>query len=186
MEFLYLDLGIHEDLYKIFQYSCEEVCSTKEQLNKVMQLWTTFLESMLGVSSRTHGKGVIEVGKTSRGLANSSSLLSRGENRGSPENISTSSLKQLKSDMNKYENQSTVSTNGDVSIKERSCMELDHACKDISSSNAHYPEEPKGRPTFVFPGRKIYKDKCAIGTRSINWVTLFLVPECLKNSHVID
>ncbi|KAE9466512.1 hypothetical protein C3L33_01562, partial [Rhododendron williamsianum] len=34
--------------------SCEEVCTTKEQLNKVMRLWTSFLEPMLGVPSRHH------------------------------------------------------------------------------------------------------------------------------------
>ncbi|KAK4798031.1 hypothetical protein SAY86_030357 [Trapa natans] len=147
LEFPYIDLEIHEDLYKVFLYSCEEICSTKEQLNKVMRLWTTFLEPMLGVSSRTHGKGVIEVGKTSRGMANSSTLLSRGESRSSPEaNIPTSSLKQLKSDVNKYDNRSTLSTNGDASVKERSSMELDRACKDVSNSNSHFQEkELKGR-----------------------------------------
>ncbi|KAH7832821.1 hypothetical protein Vadar_000280 [Vaccinium darrowii] len=50
-EFDYPDNDTHEDLYKLIKYSCEEVCSTKEQLNKVMRLWTTFLEPMLGIPS---------------------------------------------------------------------------------------------------------------------------------------
>ncbi|KAH7846362.1 hypothetical protein Vadar_013012 [Vaccinium darrowii] len=50
-EFDYSDTVIHEDLRKLIKYSCEEVCTTKEQLNKVMRLWTTFLEPMLGISS---------------------------------------------------------------------------------------------------------------------------------------
>ncbi|CAN1322237.1 Paired amphipathic helix protein Sin3-like 2, partial [Linum perenne] len=50
LEFEYSDVNIHEDLRKIVQYSCEEVCSTKEQLNRVMRLWTTFVELMLGIS----------------------------------------------------------------------------------------------------------------------------------------
>ncbi|KAK4783135.1 hypothetical protein SAY86_007509 [Trapa natans] len=147
LELSYIDLNIHEDLRKIFLYSCEEVCSTKEQFNKVMLLWTNFLEPMLGVSSQTHGKRVDEVGKTSRGMVNSSTLLGRDESRGSPEaNISISSLKQLKSDVNKHDNRSIVSTNGDTSVKERNYMELEHACKDISTPNSHIPEkELKGR-----------------------------------------
>ncbi|KAL3526003.1 hypothetical protein ACH5RR_014375 [Cinchona calisaya] len=55
LEFEYADTEIHEDLYKLIKYSCEEVCSTKEQANKVMRLWTIFLEAMLGVSSRPRG-----------------------------------------------------------------------------------------------------------------------------------
>ena len=52
LEYEYLDVDIHEDLYKLIEYSCEEMCSTKEQLNKVMRFWTTFLEPMLGVPPR--------------------------------------------------------------------------------------------------------------------------------------
>ncbi|GAB4831786.1 hypothetical protein Ancab_005798 [Ancistrocladus abbreviatus] len=55
LEVEYLDIDIHEDLYKLIKYSCEEVCTTKEQLSKVMRLWTTFLEPMLGVPSQLHG-----------------------------------------------------------------------------------------------------------------------------------
>ncbi|KAL3526467.1 hypothetical protein ACH5RR_011123 [Cinchona calisaya] len=60
LEFEYADSEIHEDLYKLLKYSCEEVCSTKEQLNKVMKLWTTFLEAILGVPSRPRGTEVTE------------------------------------------------------------------------------------------------------------------------------
>ncbi|KAK2998671.1 hypothetical protein RJ639_022795, partial [Escallonia herrerae] len=54
LEFEYSDIDVHEDLYKLIKYSCEEVCTTKEQFNKVIRLWTTFLEPMLGVPSRPH------------------------------------------------------------------------------------------------------------------------------------
>ncbi|XP_047314701.1 paired amphipathic helix protein Sin3-like 2 isoform X2 [Impatiens glandulifera] len=54
LEYEYADADIHEDLYKLVNFSCEEVCSTKEQLSKVMKLWTTFLETMLGVKSRSN------------------------------------------------------------------------------------------------------------------------------------
>ncbi|CAL1357250.1 unnamed protein product [Linum trigynum] len=54
LEFEYPDLDVHEDLYQLIKYSCGEVCTT-EQLDKVMKIWTTFLEPMLGVPSRPQG-----------------------------------------------------------------------------------------------------------------------------------
>ncbi|KAI9111373.1 hypothetical protein K1719_017063 [Acacia pycnantha] len=54
LEYEYSDPAIHEDLHQLIKYSCGEVCTT-EQLDKVMKIWTTFLEPMLGVSSRPQG-----------------------------------------------------------------------------------------------------------------------------------
>ncbi|KAG8046134.1 hypothetical protein GUJ93_ZPchr0008g12101 [Zizania palustris] len=54
MSFVYVDANIHEDLYKIIKYSCGEVCGSSDQLDKVMRIWTTFLEPILGVQPRTH------------------------------------------------------------------------------------------------------------------------------------
>ena len=51
MEFEYPDTEIHEDLYQLMKYSCGEVC-TAEQLDKVMKIWITFLEPMLGLPAR--------------------------------------------------------------------------------------------------------------------------------------
>ncbi|XAR71204.1 hypothetical protein NMG60_11028366 [Bertholletia excelsa] len=65
LEFEYSDADIHGDIYKLIKYSCEEVCTTKEQLNKVMRLWTTFLEPMLGVPSCPRGsEGTEDLGKS--------------------------------------------------------------------------------------------------------------------------
>ncbi|KAI3726063.1 hypothetical protein L1987_65860 [Smallanthus sonchifolius] len=58
LEFEYADSDIHEDAFKLIKYSCEEICTSKEQLNKVLNLWSTFLEPMLGVPSQpsnSHG-----------------------------------------------------------------------------------------------------------------------------------
>ncbi|CAM8986310.1 unnamed protein product [Rhodiola kirilowii] len=52
LEFEYPDPDIHGNLYELVHYSCKEICSTKEQLNKVMRLWATFLEPMLGIPAR--------------------------------------------------------------------------------------------------------------------------------------
>ncbi|KAL2904207.1 Paired amphipathic helix protein Sin3-like 3 [Bienertia sinuspersici] len=54
MEFEYPDTELHEDLYQLMKYSCSEVCTT-EQLDKVMKIWTSFLEPILGVPARAHG-----------------------------------------------------------------------------------------------------------------------------------
>ncbi|KAK3163676.1 hypothetical protein QOZ80_1AG0006720 [Eleusine coracana subsp. coracana] len=55
MSFEYVDTEIHEDLHKIVKYSCGEVCNSSDQLDKVMRIWTTFIEPILGVQPRTHG-----------------------------------------------------------------------------------------------------------------------------------
>ncbi|XP_022845041.1 paired amphipathic helix protein Sin3-like 2 isoform X1 [Olea europaea var. sylvestris] len=60
LEFEYADADIHEDLYEIIKYSSEEICSTKEQLNKVLRFYTTFLEPMLGVHSLRRSSDVNE------------------------------------------------------------------------------------------------------------------------------
>ncbi|OEL14399.1 Paired amphipathic helix protein Sin3-like 3, partial [Dichanthelium oligosanthes] len=55
MSFEYVDSDIHEDLYQIIKYSCGEVCSSSDQVDKVMRIWTTFLEPILGIQHRDHG-----------------------------------------------------------------------------------------------------------------------------------
>lgn len=52
IEFEYGDFDIHEDLYQIMKYSCGEVFSSEDQADKIIRVWTTFLESMLGIPSR--------------------------------------------------------------------------------------------------------------------------------------
>ncbi|XP_047309262.1 paired amphipathic helix protein Sin3-like 4 isoform X2 [Impatiens glandulifera] len=51
MEFEYSDPTIHEELYNLIKYSCGEVCSN-DQIDKIMKIWTTFLEQLFGVPSR--------------------------------------------------------------------------------------------------------------------------------------
>lgn len=50
--FKYTDHSIHEDSYKLIKYSCDEIWTSKEQSNKSMRLWCTFLEPILSVPSR--------------------------------------------------------------------------------------------------------------------------------------
>ncbi|KAL6351347.1 hypothetical protein AAG906_035139 [Vitis piasezkii] len=63
LEFEYPDSDIHEDLYQLIKYSCGEVCTT-EQLDKVMKIWTTFLEPMLGTKSHAAKNGAASIGES--------------------------------------------------------------------------------------------------------------------------
>lgn len=36
-------------MFKLVQFSCEEIWSNKEKMGKVLRLWNSFLELMLGV-----------------------------------------------------------------------------------------------------------------------------------------
>lgn len=53
MEFEYRDVDIHEDLYQMIKYSSREVCTSSDQFDKVMKLWSNFLEPLLGVPNRS-------------------------------------------------------------------------------------------------------------------------------------
>ncbi|KAJ6423884.1 hypothetical protein OIU84_024789 [Salix udensis] len=107
LKYNYPDKTIHEDLYKLVQYSCKEVCSTKEQLNKVIRLWTNFMEPMLGIVSHPDGSESCEgEEKPKLPLMNCSSS-SIAEKDGNPNAVPViSTFKQAKSPSNGDENMS--------------------------------------------------------------------------------
>lgn len=83
IEFEYSYPDIHEDLYQIIKYSCGEVCTTTEQLDKVMRVWTTFLEPIFGVPPRSQGgDDNEEVVKAKTHVRNG--VFTLGEGNGSP------------------------------------------------------------------------------------------------------
>eukprot|EP01018_Ginkgo_biloba_P004031 Gb_11760 [translate_table: standard] len=49
LKYEYPDPAINEDLSQIIRYSSNEVCTTVEQYDKVMRIWTIFSELMFGV-----------------------------------------------------------------------------------------------------------------------------------------
>lgn len=83
LEFEYSDPEIHQDLYQLIKYSCGEICTT-EQLDKVMKIWTTFLEFMLGVPSRPHGPEDTEDVVKDKNNSTRSDTASAAEGDGSP------------------------------------------------------------------------------------------------------
>ncbi|XP_068642202.1 paired amphipathic helix protein Sin3-like 4 isoform X2 [Aristolochia californica] len=84
LEFQYSDMDLHEDLYQVIKYSCSEVCSTTDQLDKVMRIWTTFLEPLFGILSRPHGAEDTEDAVKAKNLVAKNSGASIVESDGSP------------------------------------------------------------------------------------------------------
>ena len=65
-EFEYCDLDVHEDLYKLIRYYIPHN-STSEQFDRIMKIWTTFVEPMFNVPPRPQlVNGEHEVVKTSK------------------------------------------------------------------------------------------------------------------------
>ncbi|XP_010692047.2 paired amphipathic helix protein Sin3-like 2 isoform X2 [Beta vulgaris subsp. vulgaris] len=134
-DFEYSDSDIHEDLYKIIKFSCEEVLTTKEQLNKVMRLWTTFLEPVLGVAFRAHVAEGAEDVKSRQRLRNGAV----SETVGSPaKDAATANSWQPKvnGEENSLADASKCSMpNGDATARELSFCESDGTDKEGLSFN---------------------------------------------------
>lgn len=145
LEYEYSDISIHEDLYKLVQYSCEEICSTKEQLNKVMKLYSTFLEPILGIPSHVHCSKDTEDVKEPRNRATNCDASSIGESDGSPGGDATIvNFEQPKSVNSEDGNNLTelLSTRGtglatgDTSTKEDSSRDMGFASRNEPISDA--------------------------------------------------
>ncbi|GJR38527.1 paired amphipathic helix protein Sin3-like protein 2 isoform X3 [Tanacetum coccineum] len=94
LEYDLTDKDIHVDLFKIIKYLCEEVCSTKEQVNQVLKLWTTFLEPMLYVPSRPENSDNVEdVEISTRGATkNKGKQACNGDDSVSPKRLDSSKV----------------------------------------------------------------------------------------------
>lgn len=148
LEYEYPDSDIHEDLYQLIKYSCGEVCTT-EQLDKVMKIWTTFIEPMLGVPSRPQGAEDTEDVVKAKNNSIRTGTASVVESDGSPCGGATiMNPKQLNSSRNGDENipleQSNSckawQINGDSGVKEDNCLDADHTTRKtetLGSSTQH-------------------------------------------------
>lgn len=67
LEFNYCDTQIHEDLYLLIKYYCEETCTT-EQSDRVMKLWITFLEPMFGIPLRSQAEDLSNLKNSNQDL----------------------------------------------------------------------------------------------------------------------
>ncbi|KAG6520399.1 hypothetical protein ZIOFF_017449 [Zingiber officinale] len=125
MEFKYADVDVHEDLYRIIKYSSGEVCTSSDQLDKVMKLWSTFLESLLGVPNRNQGVGDgQDINLKSRVVKTSVADLAES-------NGNAGAIKQIKTDNNILHEQAgcgrTGLLNEDVIVTETCSHNVDRA-----------------------------------------------------------
>ncbi|CAA6665487.1 unnamed protein product [Spirodela intermedia] len=127
MEFEFSDPDIHGDLYQIIKYSCGEVCSSVDQMDKVMRIWTTFVEPMLGVPARPQGAEDTEDAVKSKNVTSKSNNTKSGEGDRSPRaDTAAATSIQLNTTSNGNESKPAEETsscrarsaNGDVGEKE--------------------------------------------------------------------
>lgn len=189
MEFEYMDPEVHEDVFRIIKYSCEEICSTKDQLNKVLRFWTTFLEPILGVHSRMHDSETAEDQGVSKHPTLKSSTTSLVESEGSPNgNATTTNLKLPKSNCNGNSSSSperanvsrTDFMNAGTSTKEGVAVAIDERLTNSSIAGTSAPPDGnhgmlKGRAVKI-----ICEDICSYiylvseKYHSLLWVFVYL------------
>ncbi|XP_064952006.1 paired amphipathic helix protein Sin3-like 3 [Musa acuminata AAA Group] len=119
MEFEYIDLDIHEDLYRIIRYSCGEVCTSLDQVDKVIKFWTTFLEPLMGFQPQNRGaEGMRDVKPNSH--SGKSSIAGLVKSNGSPDADGTGATKQSNGGENIQSEQvascRTKLANGDTTV----------------------------------------------------------------------
>ncbi|XP_027359740.1 paired amphipathic helix protein Sin3-like 4 isoform X4 [Abrus precatorius] len=147
LEFKYSDPDIHEDLYQLIKYSCGELCTT-EQLDKVMKVWTTFLEPMLCVPSRPQGAEDTEDVVKAKNNSVISGIASVAESDGNPAVGATIvNPKHLNVSRNGDDcmplDQSTSSkawhSNGDSGVREDKCIDdrTVHKTETLGSNIQH-------------------------------------------------
>ncbi|XP_058777151.1 paired amphipathic helix protein Sin3-like 4 [Vicia villosa] len=149
LEFEYLDTDIHEDLYQLIKYSCGEVCTT-EQLDKVMKVWTTFLEPMLCVPCRPQGAEDTEdaVAKNSsrRNVAESDGSPGVGATIMSPKHIDTSRNGDNRVPLDQSTSSIAWQSNGDTGIREDKCLDSD--CT-VPEREAFCSNPQNGKPNII-------------------------------------
>ncbi|XP_021910994.1 paired amphipathic helix protein Sin3-like 1, partial [Carica papaya] len=183
LEYEYSDICIHEDLYKLVQFSCEEICSTKDQFNKVMRLWTAFLEPMLGIPPHSDGhKGVEDVGNIKR-LDVNCSTSGIAETDGSPgTDTNLPNAKQLKSADNGDDNASQMLSKfngaGNVDSSTKQSLQVGKEQKNTE------PEKRSATSTHTFSVERVASSIAllAIGTENIHGRT---GSEVMSGSHAM-
>ncbi|CAI8587748.1 unnamed protein product [Vicia faba] len=149
LEFEYLDTDIHEDLYQLIKYSCGEVCTT-EQLDKVMKVWTTFLEPMLCVPCRPQGaedtEDAVAKSNSGRNVAESDGSPGVGATIMSPKHINTSRNGDDCLPLDESTSSKAWQSNGDTGIIEDKCLDSDHR---VHKSEAFCNNLQNGKPDII-------------------------------------
>ncbi|KAL3501265.1 hypothetical protein ACH5RR_035714 [Cinchona calisaya] len=138
LEFDYPDRDIHEDLYQLIKYSCGEVCNS-EQFHKVMKIWTTFLEPMLGIPSRPQGVEDTEDIRKARSDAVRTAKDAARESVGNPfGSASVIDCKQSNASRNGDENtpsERSTSRNDDNEVKDDGSGDVAHKSDSLGNTS---------------------------------------------------
>lgn len=131
LEYEFSDPDIHEDLYQLIKYSCGEVCTT-EQLDKVMKIWTTFIEPMLGVPCRPQGvEDTEDVVKAKNDSVKSGSAIV-AESNGSP-GCGASRNEDESIPLEQSNACKSWQINGDSGVKEDKCVDTERTTRKIET-----------------------------------------------------
>lgn len=129
MDFDYVDRDIHDDLFQIIKYSCQEVCSSTDQLDKVVRIWTTFLEPMLGVSPRPQRIEETEDVTKCKGRAKTNVIITVESNGNPATDVAIANAKSSDGDIGIPREQANSSkarlANGDAIIIENGFHDVD-------------------------------------------------------------
>ena len=135
MKFEYPDPDIQEDLYQLMKYACGEVC-TPEQHDKVMKIWTTFIEPVFSIPSRSS----VEDMKETVNNDSAKTLANFGEGNGIPVGEAASNMSKTGVDNIPTEEprcSRILMGHGDNGVKNCGSPNADNAACEIDiSSNA--------------------------------------------------
>ncbi|CAL0311940.1 unnamed protein product [Lupinus luteus] len=149
LEFEYPDPDIHEDLYQLIKYSCGEVCTTA-QLDKVMQIWTTFLEPVLCVPSRPSDAEDTEDAVKATYNSLKSGTAGFNERDDSPgfgtsvmnsKHFNSSRIGDVCIPLDKSNSIKACQSNSDCGVKEDKCLGPDPSVSKTKTSDSNIPDD---------------------------------------------
>lgn len=168
LKFEYPDPEIHEDLYQLIKYSCGEMCTT-EQLDKVIKIWTTFMEPMLGVPCRPQGAEDTEDVVKAKNNSVKNGSASVGESEGSPGGAGVA-MNSKHSNPSRHEDETIPPEqssscrswllNGDNGVKQDGSADIDSVGhKNVSSCDA--PQQDRMQVSLANGDEKVGVSKQA-------------------------
>ncbi|CAL9773940.1 unnamed protein product [Musa acuminata subsp. burmannicoides] len=162
--FEYTDAEIHDVLYKIIELSCHAYCTLEGELDKVMNIWTTFFEPMFGVFWQLQDT---ESNKENKKHDYRSSLSSSGQcSGGSDAEVAyeslisghTSNLSVICTQIAKEQHENFEGGQNQESVVDRTCgdpirfNDKVHQCNEVSAicNNEDEKEEGELSPEVYF------------------------------------
>ncbi|KAE9613428.1 putative transcription regulator Others family [Lupinus albus] len=157
LEFEFPDPDIHEDLYQLIKYSCGEVCTT-EQLDKVLKIWTTFLEPVLCVPSRPSGAEDTEDAVKATYNSFKSGTAGVNERDDSPgfgtsvmnsRHLNSSRIGDECMPLDNSNSIKACQSNSDCGVKEDKCIDPDPSVSKTETLNSNIPNEIMNISAFM-------------------------------------